>query len=157
MDIPGPLPLVGSPPLSFRFGVLFFTLGVVPNPIDILFQKVSGLSATVETSTISEGGQNLYTQLLPKGVSHGNLTLERGLVVGTPLGIELNVALSLFKFKPSNVLVSLLDNTRIPVASWLCTKAYPVNWSVSNLDATSNTVMIETIELAYQHLQTIRL
>jgi phage tail-like protein len=157
LDIPGPLPFVGSPPLGFRFGVLFLALGVIPNPLDILFQKVSGLGATVETETVREGGQNLYTQLLPKHIQHDNLVLERGMVVGSPLVIEFNVAMSLFKFKPSNVLVTLLDHTRIPIASWLCVKAYPLKWSVSDLDATSNSVVIEHMELAYRHLQVIRL
>ena len=64
--------------------------------------------------------------------------------------------MSLFKFKPSNVLVTLLDNTRIPIASWLFMKAYPVKWSVSDLDATANTVVTEHMELTYQRMQTIR-
>ena len=153
----GPLPIVGAPPLGFRFGVLFFAGGVIPNPLDILFQKVSGIGATVETMTVEEGGQNFYTQLLPKKIQHENLVLERGLVVGSPLVIEFNAAMSLFKFKPSNVLVSLLDNTRIPLASWLFMKAYPVKWSVSDLDATTNAVVIEHMELTYQRMQTIRL
>lgn len=157
MDIPGPLPLAGNPPLGFRFGVLFLALGVIPNPLDILFQKVSGLGASVETYALEEGGQNLYSQLLPKKIQHENLVLERGLVVGSPLVIEFNVAMSLFKFKPSNILVTLLDHTRIPIASWLCLKAYPVKWSVSDLDADANTVVIEHMELAYQRLQAIRL
>jgi phage tail-like protein len=157
MEIPGPLPFVGAPPLGFRFGVLFLAMGVVPNPLDILFQKVSGLGATVETATVREGGQNLYAQLLPKKIQHDNLLLDRGIVVGSPLGVEFNTAMSLFTFKPSNVLVSLLDHTRIPIASWLCMKAYPVKWSVSDLDATSNDVVIEHMELAYQRLQAIRL
>lgn len=157
MDIPGPLPFAGNPPLGFRFGVLFLALGVIPNPLDILFQKVSGLGASVATSALEEGGQNLYSQLLPKKIQHENLVLERGLVVGSPLVIEFNVAMSLFKFKPSNILVTLLDHTRIPIASWLCMKAYPVKWSVSDLDADANTVVIEHMELAYQRLQTIRL
>jgi phage tail-like protein len=157
MEIPGPLPYVGNPPLGFRFGVLFFAGGVIPNPLDTLFQKVSGLSSSVETITVEEGGQNLYTQRLPKKIQYENLTLERGLVVGSPLVIEFNVAMSLFKFSPSNVLVSLLDNTRIPVASWLFMKAYPVKWSVSDLDATANSVVIEHMELSYQRMQVIRL
>lgn len=157
MDIPGPLPFVGSPPLGFRFGVLFLALGVIPNPLDILFQQVSGLGATVETQSVEEGGQNMYRQLLPKNVQHDHLTLERGLVSGSPLAVEFSTAMSLFKFKPSNVLVTLLDHTRIPIASWLCMKAYPVKWSVSDLDATTNAVVIERMELAYQRLQTIRL
>ncbi len=157
LDIPGPLPIVGAPPLGFRFGVLFLGLGVVPNPIDTLFQKVSGLGANVSTYPVEEGGQNLYSQLLPKKIAHDNLVLERGLMVGSPLVLEFNAAMSLFKFKPSNVLVTLLDHTRIPIASWLCMTAYPVKWSVSDLDATSNSVVIEHMELAYQRLQTIRL
>jgi phage tail-like protein len=157
MDIPGPLPIVGNPPLRFRFGVLFFAGGVIPNPLDILFQKVSGLGASVDTYIVQEGGQNFYSQHLPKKIQHENLVLERGLVVGSPLVIEFNVAMSLFKFSPSNVLVSLLDNTRIPVASWLFMKAYPVKWNVSDLDATANEVVIEHMELSYQRVQTIRL
>lgn len=157
MDIPGPLPLVVSPPLGFRFSVLFFAMGIIPNPLDMLFQKVSGLNVTVDTQQVEEGGQNLYRQLLPNNIQHDHLSLERGMVILSPLALEFNVAMSLFKFKPSNVLVSLLSQTCIPIASWLCMNAYPVKWSVSDLDATSNTVVIEHMELAYQRMQTIRL
>ena len=157
MDIPGPLPLVGSPPLGFRFGVLFLAMGVIPNPLDVLFQRVSGLGASVETAAVREGGQNLYAQQLPRQVQHSNLVLERGMVVGSPLVDEFNATMSLFTFKPANVLVSLLDHTRTPLASWLCLKAYPIKWSVSDLDATANAVVIETLELSYQRLQAIRL
>lgn len=157
MEIPGPLPIVGNPPLSFRFGVLFFAGGLVPNPLDTLFQKVSGLGTTVETESVNEGGQNLYAQPLPKKIQHENLILERGMVVGSPVVIEFNAAMSLFKFYPSNVLVTLLDNTRIPIASWLFMKAYPVKWNVSDLDATANSIVIETMELTYQRMQVIRL
>ena len=43
--------------LGFRFGVFFFAGGVLPNPLDIRFQKVSGLTAEVSTTDIGEGGQ----------------------------------------------------------------------------------------------------
>ena len=155
-EFPGPFPVVGNPPLGFRFGVAFFIGGFVPNPLDIFFQKVSGLGSTVETETVQEGGQNLYVQSLPKRIKYDNLVLERGVVVGSPLVIEFNVAMSLFKFSPSNVLVTLMDNTRIPIAAWLFMKAYPVKWSVNDLDATANSVAIEHMELTYQRMQVIR-
>ena len=53
--------------LGSRFAAVFFIGGVVPNPIDIRFQRVSGLSATVETTTVNEGGQNLYTHRFVRG------------------------------------------------------------------------------------------
>lgn len=157
MEIPGPLPIVGNPPLAFRFGVLFLIGGVVPNPLDIMFQKVSGLGTTVDLEPVPEGGQNHYTQQLPKRIQHENLVLERGLVVGSPLVIEFNATMSLFKFSPSNVLVTLIDSTNIPIASWLFMKAFPVKWSVSALDASANSVVIETMELSYQRMQVLRI
>jgi len=110
-----------------RFGVLFLAGGAVPNPLDIRFQKVSGPSAQVDTEDVSEGGQNLYTQKLPKGIRYSNLVLERGMVVGSPLNLEFNAAMSLFKFATSNVLVTLLGEDKLPLAAWLFLKAYPVS------------------------------
>ena len=156
MEIPGPIPLVGNPPLGYRFAVVFFIGGVLPNPIDTMFQKVSGLESTIETTTVEEGGQNLYTQRLPKKIQHENLVLERGVFIGSPLVIELNIAVTLFKFAPSNVLVSLLDDSAIPLASWMFLNAYPVKWSVSDLNAEQNSVVIEHMEFTYQHMLILR-
>ena len=149
--------ITGNPPLGFRFNVLFFAGGITPNPIDIHFRKVSGLSTTVETTAVEDGGQNLYTQLLPTRLSHDNLVLERGIIFGSPLALEFNIAMSQFKFAASNVLVSLLSHDSIPISSWLFFNAYPVKWSISDLDAESNSLVIETMELTYQRMQTIRL
>jgi phage tail-like protein len=146
---------MSDPILGMRFGVLFLAGGAVPNPIDIRFQKVSGLSAEVETEPISEGGQNLYTQRLPKGVKYGNLVLERGMVIGSPLNLEFNATMSLFKFAASNVLVTLLGEDKAPLAAWLFLKAYPVKWSTSDLNA-EPAVVIDTMELAYTRMQMLR-
>ena len=146
---------MSDPILGMRFSVWFFAGGVVPNPIDIRFQKVSGLSAEVETEAVREGGQNLYTQRLPQGVKYNNLILERGMVVGSPLNIEFNLAMSLFKFAASNVLVTLLDEGKSPLAAWLFMKAYPVRWSTSDLTAEPGLV-IDTMELAYTRMQIVR-
>jgi phage tail-like protein len=118
---------------------------------------LSNFASGVVGNMSNEGGQNLYSHKLPERVQYENLVLERGLAVGSPLVIEFNAAMSLFKFTPSNVLVSLLDEAGIPISSWLFMNAYPVKWTVSNLDADSNTVVIETLELSYQRMQTIRI
>ncbi len=39
--------------LGSRFGVFFFAGGAIPNPLDIRFQKVGGLSAEVKTTTVN--------------------------------------------------------------------------------------------------------
>ena len=156
METPALLPF-NPPPLGFRFSVVFFAGGVLPNPLDIRFQKVSGIGATVNTSSQPEGGQNLYRQQLPDHIEYDNLVLERGLAVLSPLTIEFNATMSLFKFAPANVLVTLLNEANLPLMSWLFMKAYPVKWSIGDLDAESNSVVIERLELAYQRMQTIGL
>lgn len=90
-------------------------------------------------------------------MNYGNLTLERGLVTGSPLNMEFNNAMSTLKISPGNVLVSLLDEKSIPVSAWLFWKTYPVKWRVSDLDATSNSLAIDTMELAYTRFQSLRI
>jgi len=63
------VPLVGNPPLGFRFGVLFFAGGVIPTHSISSSRRCPGWAGTVETATVEEGGQNLYTQSLPKRIS----------------------------------------------------------------------------------------
>jgi phage tail-like protein len=108
------------------------------------------------TDSINEGGENLYTHRVPSRINYNNLVLERGMVIGSPLNLEFNAAFSLFRFAPSNVLVTLFSEKSIPLAGWMFIKAYPVKWSVSDLDATESAVVIDTMELAYTRFQIIR-
>ena len=147
---------MSDPIVGMRFSVWFFAGGAAPNPIDFRFQKVSGLSAEVETDTVKEGGQNLYTQRLPQGVKYNNLTLERGMVIGSPLNMEFNATMSLFKFAASKVLVTLLDEKKAPLAAWLFMKAYPVKWSTTDLNGAEPALLIDTMELAYTRMQIVR-
>jgi phage tail-like protein len=142
--------------LSSRFAATFFTAGVVPNAIDTRFQRVSGLSATIETTTVNEGGQNLYTHRLPRRIGYGNLILERGFVIGSPLNLEFNAAMTMFKFAPSNVMITLLDGDAAPLAAWMFVKAFPVRWATADLSAGEDQVLIDTLELCYARMEAIR-
>ena len=136
-----------DPLLGFRFGVFFFKSNGILNPLDIRFKRVSGIGATISVDAYQ----------LPEEVKYDNLLLERGLTVGSLLSVEFDIAMSQFKFSPANVLISLLDESGIPISSWLFMKAYPVKWRISDLDADQNQVVIETMELAYQRMQPIRI
>ena len=50
---------------------------------------------------------------------------------------------------PMSVLVSLMNENKIPVRVWSFSNAYPVNWDVENFNSTKNEVAIEKIELSY--------
>lgn len=149
--------LTQAPPVSFYFMVTFLLGGILPNPLDIRFQKVSGMKSTIETTEVKEGGENLFTHHLPDRVTYENLVLERGMVIGSLLNLEFNAAMSFMAFSPSNVLVILLNHSNIPISSWLFQNAYPIKWSVSDLDATQNSVVVDTMELKYSRLQSLRI
>ncbi|NES67156.1 MAG: phage tail protein, partial [Okeania sp. SIO2D1] len=62
------LTLTENPPVGFHFMVVFLIGGFLPNPLDIRFQKVSGISAEIDTTDIREGGENLFRHRLPNHV-----------------------------------------------------------------------------------------
>ncbi|MBE7382960.1 MAG: phage tail protein [Leptolyngbya sp. SIO1E4] len=151
------LSITQTPPVGFYFLVTFLVGGFVPNLLDIRFQKVSGMTSTIETTEVKEGGENLFVQRLPTRVTYENLVLERGMVIGSPLNVEFNLAMSTLKFQPGNVLVALMNAKSIPISAWLFQQTYPLKWSVSDLDANQNAVVIDTMELAYTRFQSLRI
>ncbi|EDM80958.1 hypothetical protein PPSIR1_25301 [Plesiocystis pacifica SIR-1] len=148
---------MAAPPLGFRFLVTFFIGGIYPNVVDLRFKRVGGLETKVNTTTVTEGGQNLYTHRLPNRIDYGNLTLERGYVIGSPLNIELNIALSTGLFTASNAMVTLLGESGVPLGAWFFIKTYPVRWATSDLNADQEEVVIDTIELSYTRMQALRI
>jgi phage tail-like protein len=142
--------------LSSRFLVVFLHGGAGINTVDIRFQRVSGLASTVETTQVNQGGENRFTSRLPRRIDHGNLILERGFVVGSLLNFEFNTAMTLFQFAPSNVLVSVLDAEGAPLAAWTFVRAFPVRWATADLSATEDRVLIDTLELSYEYMLTMR-
>jgi phage tail-like protein len=146
-----------APFLGSRFLVTFLAGGAVPNPLDIRFQRVRGLSASISTVTVREGGERLATHRLPDVIEYENLVLERGFVVGSPLNIEFNIAFSQMRFAPSTVIVMLLAEDGMPVSGWMFLRAWPVRWATADLDATQDEVLIDTLELAYARMQPIRI
>ena len=115
------------------------------------------MTSTIETTEVREGGENLFIHRLPTRVTYDNLVLERGMVIGSVLNVEFNVAMSALRFEPGNVLVMLLNAKETPIAAWLFQGTYPLKWSVSDLDANQNAVVIDTMELAYTRFQSLRI
>jgi len=49
--------------------------------------------------------------------------------------------------------VSLLEKEGKPIYTWSCANAYPVKWEVESLDSEKNSVLIESLEMAYTTLK----
>lgn len=138
------------PPPAFHFRVSFAATG---GQSDTSFQEVSGLVSEMETEPYQEGGENRFRHALPKGVTHPNLVLKRGIAkLESPLVIWCKAVLEgdlVLPVTPQSLLVMLLDEERSPLRSWSFSGAYPVKWEVGAFESTRNEVALETVELAY--------
>lgn len=135
------------PPIGFFFKV---KIDGIP---EVEFQEVSGLSMTLETLPVKEGGQNRFTHQLPVRTTSDKLVLKRGLMVNSQLANWCKAALEDFSFSPKDIEISLLDFTAQDniLITWQVVRAFPTKWTVSNFNASNNEVAIETLELQYQH------
>tara|TARA_B100001750_G_C15051601_1_gene371736 strand:- start:303 stop:536 length:234 start_codon:yes stop_codon:yes gene_type:complete len=60
-------------------------------------------------------------------------------------------AIESFQFEPLDLTVKLLNESHDPLVTWNVVHAYPVKWSVADLNAEENSVLIETVELSYNY------
>ena len=141
------------PPVGFHFAVVIELFPQTPQ--DFRFQSVSGLSVDIPTEGVAEGGENRFKHQLPGVPNYGKLVLKRGMFTGSLMINWVRNAIEKFQFEPANIIITLLNDMHLPTAVWQVYGAYPVKWSVSDFDAEQSTVVIETIELAYQHFQQV--
>lgn len=138
------------PPVGFSF-----RLGLVGNGNDSSFQEVSGLYATMETTPITEGGQNLFVHKSPGRMKFEDLTLKRGLMlwdsdISNWCWTQFSDGLRA-KIKPRDVTLSLLDFENDAIMIWNFKNAYPVKWGVSDLDASKSAFVVESLVLTYNY------
>jgi len=138
--------------LSHRFLATFFFWGI-PSPLDLRFQRISGLSRELTVSSYREGGENAANLYFPESVHHGSLVMERGVTNVTPLTFLFDSVLGTGDPVYVDAVIMLLDNNMLPVTTWTTSNALPVRWQVGDLDANSNTFLINTFELRYQDMR----
>lgn len=143
-----------SPPVGFYFKV---SIDGLPDA-DSEFQDVAGLSQTLETVTLNEGGENRFAHQLPVRVKPEKLILKRGLRVTSQLQDWCRKAVEEFQFTPKNLEIFLLDpalenSLQNPLMSWHVRHAYPTKWSISAFNAMNNEIITESIELNYNYFE----
>jgi phage tail-like protein len=117
------------------------------------FQECTGISVEVETKEYMEGGANDYVHKLPTRVKYPNIVLKRGITHEEAL-------LKWFfesRFTPQrrDMTISLMGPGTKLVRAWAFLNAYPVKWSGPNLNASSNQVATETLEIVHNGLRLV--
>ncbi len=141
------------PAVGFHFLVVFELLP--QTPVDVRFQEVSGLNVTVETETFTEGGENRFVHKLPTRTQYSELTLKRGLFTFSGISEWCREAIENYNFKPTNILISLLNDLHIPLNSWYIVNAIPVKWETTSFNAEQNAIVVQSLTLSYQYFKVI--
>lgn len=140
-----------DPPVGFHFSVTFDLPGARSD--DIRFRDVGGLTMEVEEMAYAEGGENRFTHRLPGRARWGDLTLKRGLFIDSGLIAWVRDAVENMVIVPVTVWVSLLDESHDPRMTWTVTGAWPKKWSVSDLNAESSAIAVESLDLSYRYFR----
>lgn len=143
------------PPTGFHFLVRFEGLLLTRGLPDIGFQEVGGLSVEIGMEEYAEGGENRYKHRMPGPISYPNLTMKRGMLIGSQAAKWFRDAVEGFQFEAHDITVILLNENHLPIQAWNFINAWPVKWSVEGLNGMENSLMIESIEFAYQYFRRI--
>lgn len=136
------------PPVGFHFKVEFVGIG---NDNDIRFQSVSSLSVEYDSENFKEGGENRFEYKLPLRTKYADLSLKRRMLTDSKVIEWCMKALIYREFKPVQVNVILLNEKHESMKRWEVIDAWPKKWRVSDLNAQENSVVIETLDLAYKY------
>jgi phage tail-like protein len=138
------------PPVGFHFSVKFGFVN--DDDFDCKFQEVSGISAEMGYEELVEGGENRFSHRLPTRGKYSNLVLKRGLLTDSSIIDWCRDGIENFQFEPTMVNVTLLDEEHNPLGdTYDFINAWPVKWSVTDFKAMENSIVVESLELAYQY------
>ena len=139
------------PPAAFHFKVE--VLGLTRNENDVRFTEVGGLSVELATEEVAEGGENRFIQKYPTRAKYPELVLKRGLLLNSEIVTWIRQCIEDYNIQPKNIDIKLLNEAHQPLLTWHVVNAYPTKWAVSDLNASSNAVVIETLQLFYQYFR----
>ena len=139
------------PQPGFHFSVVFELFPQFPN--DIRFQEVSGLSVDMEFETLTEGGENRFSHHLPTKTAFRDLQLKRGKFPGSGILHWARQTVEEFDFKPTNLMISLLNEQHLPLYNWYVINAIPKQLEISGINAMTNEIVVESLTLKYQYFK----
>lgn len=142
------------PPVGFHFRVEFdLPAEFGDGSREFRFREVTGLSMELEEETYIEGGENRFIQKLPVRARFPDLALKRGLLTGSAIYKWCQAAIQNLDIQPVTVWVTLLNEAHEPLQTYTFTNAWPKKWSVSDFNAESSEIVVESLELAYQYFK----
>lgn len=129
------------------------------------FSEVSGLNADIEIETYQEGGLNTKPHKFFKNAKYNNLSLKHGVTFNTAMWDWYHQVVNGKQKVRKSGMVVLLDRggpnllgaglpglDKLPVAAWIFDNGLPERLQGPSLNAKSNEIAIETLEISHEGL-----
>jgi len=134
-------------------------LDKVPGGADMFFKSVGGLKFETEVVDYRAGGVNHSTYKLVGATKWSNLVFKRGFTRQEPHLIawrEKWLQPSPGKLVRTGGTITQLDTSLTEVAEWTFIDGWPCKFEISELDASKNEIVIETLEIAHHGISFTR-
>ena len=119
------------------------------------FSKVRGLHRDTKVDSFREGGVNDFERKLVTLTTYPPLILDRGLI--DPRLWEWHQRVVEGRVQRRTITINLRDERGRDVWGWTVQSAFPSKWSVSDFDAASGQIAVESVEIVHHGLLRRRL
>ena len=128
---------------------------------EMSFQEVSGLESETTVIEYRHGDSEEFYPIKQAGLMKmSNLILKKGIFDEDDRLLELFNAIyddkNYYQEEDDrmDIIVELLDETGETVMTWNIYRAFPIKFTGTDLKSDANEVAIESIEFAYEHIET---
>jgi phage tail-like protein len=118
------------------------------------FKEITGFDSTVEVIEYRSGASALTMTKIPGLNKHGNITCKWG-ANGTALFWNWIQKAMDGQVQRANGSIKLLDENRVEVMRWDFTRAWPTKYTGPSLNAATNEVAIDTLEIAVEQMRLV--
>lgn len=136
----------------FNFQVVISGIFEDGKSIQGSFTEVSGLEAEIAPIEYRNGSEDITVRKIPGLKKFSNITLKRGVIGDLAFWAWTRSVLD-GRVLRADGSITLLDESRQPVMTWKFRRAWPCKWVGPRLDAKSNEVAIETLEICHEGLE----
>ena len=119
------------------------------------FSECSGLQLETEVFDYNEGGLNEFVLKFPTRTKQSNLVLKRGIVDKNMWDWYFSLTQGVVRFRNGSVVVRDPSGNTV-VMEWQFRRAFPCKWQGPELNATQNSIAVETVELCHQGLERVQ-
>jgi phage tail-like protein len=113
------------------------------------FSECSGLEMSLDVEPYKEGGRNGEILKFPTRVNWSNIILKKGVGVSTALW-DWHYGFVEGKGKRRDGIIILQNDLHIPNNIWYFRRGLPVKYTGPTMNASQNTVAIESIDIAHE-------